>query len=361
MSSKISRRDFLKLSGVTLGGVAFSPYLPPLDEFSDGTIIRVASNGLEDKGIPVYSQPNDTSRIVRMVFRDELLNVYEEVNSGTPGYNPVWYHVWGGFINRARMQKVQYSYNPVAQTIRETGQLAQISVPYSQAMRLVGKEWKQVNRLYYNSVHWVKGIDPGPDGQPWYRILDDLVRVDYHVPASHLRLIPDEEITPISPDVPFEKKRIEVSLAVQKVTCFEYDQPVFSTNISSGRVNNNPGPNGIPTTTPSGIFRVTVKMPSKHMGSGDLAQAADIGAYQLPGVPWTTFIQFQGRAFQGHAFHGTYWHDNFGVPMSSGCLNMRTEEAKWLFRWCMPAAPADQIDPLTLDKKGYGTPGVITA
>jgi lipoprotein-anchoring transpeptidase ErfK/SrfK len=191
-------------------------------------------------------------------------------------------------------------------------------------------------------------------------VLDELLDITYAVPSSHLRLIADEEIAPISPDVPFEAKRIEVSLAGQRVTCYEYDKSVFTTQISSGRVNNTPGPNGIPTTTPSGIFRINVKMPSKHMGSGDLAQAADIGAYQLPGVPWTTFIQFQGRAFQGHAFHGTYWHDNFGVPMSSGCLNMRTEEARWLFRWCLPAAPASEIDPLTLDKKGYGTPGFIT-
>jgi lipoprotein-anchoring transpeptidase ErfK/SrfK len=97
------------------------------------------------------------------------------------------------------------------------------------------------------------------------------------------------------------------------------------------------------------------------MGSGDLAQAADIDAYQLPGVPWTTFIHFHGRPFQGHAFHGTYWHDNFGVPMSSGCINMRPDEAKWLFRWCLPAAPADQINPLTLDKKGLGTLGTTIA
>jgi hypothetical protein len=256
---------------------------------------------------------------------------------------------------------VQYVFNPIASEIRKTGQLAEVTVPYTQAIRLVGKKWIRAYRLYYSSVHWVTGLDTGPDGLPWYRILDDLVRVDYHVPASHLRLIQDDEIAPITPEVPFEKKRIEVSLATQRLTCYEYDQSIFSTIISSGRVNNNPGPNGIPTTTPSGVFSVFTKMPSKHMGSGNLAQADDINAYQLPGVPWTTFIKFRERDYQGHAFHGTYWHDNFGMNMSSGCINMRTEEAKWLFRWCLPAAPAQEIDPLTLDKRGLGTPGVIFA
>lgn len=361
MSTQMSRRDFLKFTGGTLGSIVLAPFLPPLDEFAEGTLIRITSSGLEEKGIPVYSAPTDQSNIVRSVFRDNLLNVYKEVDSGTPGYNPIWYRVWGGYVHRARTQKVQNILNPVEQSIRDTGQLAEVTVPYTQAFRLVGKDWQQLNRLYFSSVHWVKAVDTGPDGQSWYRVLDELTDITYNVPALHLRLIPDQEIFPISPDVAWEQKRIEVSLSGQRLTCFEYDQPVFTTLISSGRENSNPGPNGIPTRTPVGKFHISVKMPSKHMGSGDLAQAADIEAYQLPGVPWTSFIQFEGRKFEGHAFHGTYWHDNFGVPMSSGCLNMRTEEAKWLFRWCLPAASADQLDPLTLDKKGFGTPGVITA
>lgn len=362
MSPQISRRDFLKLTGGTLGSLVLFPSLPSFDQFTDGSMIRITSNGLKDMGIPVYSEPNDKSRIVKIVFLDDLLNVYAEVNSGTPGYNPIWYRVWGGYVNRARTQKVQNILNPVQQSIRDNGQLAEVTVPYTQSYRKVGKDWQKLYRLYYSSVHWIKGIDEGPDGQPWYRLLDELLdNVPYHVPATHMRLIPDQEISPLSPNVPADKKRIEVSLSTQKVTCFEYDTPVFSTNISSGREDSNPGANGIPTRTPSGKFYISVKMPSKHMGSGDLAQAADIGAYQLPGVPWTSFIQFLGRPFQGHAFHGTYWHDNFGVPMSSGCLNMRTEEAKWLFRWCLPAAPADKINPLTLAVIGYGTSGFITA
>ncbi|NIV94533.1 L,D-transpeptidase family protein, partial [candidate division KSB1 bacterium] len=38
----------------------------------------------------------------------------------------------------------------------------------------------------------------------------------------------------------------------------------------------------------------------------------------------------------GVALHGTYWHNNFGWPMSRGCVNLRTEDAKWLFRWTVP-------------------------
>lgn len=47
--------------------------------------------------------------------------------------------------------------------------------------------------------------------------------------------------------------------------------------------------------------------------------------YYLPDVPYTMYF------YKGYGIHGTYWHDNFGTPMSHGCVNMRTSEAAWLF------------------------------
>jgi hypothetical protein len=51
---------------------------------------------------------------------------------------------------------------------------------------------------------------------------------------------------------------------------------------------------------------------------------------------------------QGHAFHGTYWHENFGAPMSHGCINMRTEEANWVFRWVQSRTSGAYSDGLPL-------------
>jgi phosphate/sulfate permease len=101
--------------------------------------------------------------------------------------------------------------------------------------------------------------------------------------------------------------------------------------------------NGLTTKTPEGEFRIMDKMPAKHMGNGNLF--ADADDYELPGVPWTSFF-----TPQGHAFHGTYWHENFGTPMSHGCINMRTQEAKWLFLW---ASPKHEIGKTY--NRGFGT------
>jgi len=70
----------------------------------------------------------------------------------------------------------------------------------------------------------------------------------------------------------------------------------------------------------------------------------------LPGVPWTCFFA-QG----GYAFHGTYWHNNFGLQMSHGCINMRNADAKWLFRWTTPVFAEKIESPDDWEKTGFGT------
>ena len=33
------------------------------------------------------------------------------------------------------------------------------------------------------------------------------------------------------------------------------------------------------------------------------------------------------------------WHNDYGTPKSAGCINLRPEDAKWLFRWTLPNVP----------------------
>ncbi len=341
----LSRRDFLKLSTSALAGLGLSPFLSGLGTFDDSLQVRVAS-----KSVSVYSGPSDQTRIVSQRFRDELVNIYEEVNGGTPVYNPIWYRVWGGYMHRGRLQKVKVLFNEPLTSIPEgTRQLSELTVPYTQAMRYTKTyDWRPNLRLYYGSTHWITGIDEGPDGEAWYRIFDELVGFPYHVPAIHLRPIPLEEWSSLTPDVPLEKKRIEVNLGKQVLTAYEYDEAVFEANIASGITTAQKNPGDLSTQTPTGEFRILSKYPSKHMGNGNLFAGPQ--DYELPGVPWTCFFHERG-----YAFHGTYWHDNFGTPMSRGCVNMRIDEAKWLFRWARPVHEQDRVY-----SPGYGTLVVIT-
>jgi lipoprotein-anchoring transpeptidase ErfK/SrfK len=70
-----------------------------------------------------------------------------------------------------------------------------------------------------------------------------------------------------------------------------------------------------PTVT--GTFRIYVKYRYADMsGPG----------YYLPDVPYVMYF------YKDYGLHGTYWHNNFGVPMSHGCINFRTGDVEWVYK-----------------------------
>ena len=253
-----------------------------------------------------------------------------------PSYNPHWYTlIGGGFLFSGYVQPVAFRYNQTAYTVPKSGRLGEITIPYSDSLQYSSSEgWTRLYRLYHSSIHWITDVTPGPDGRPWYEITDDLHRQNYYVRASHVRLLDPSELEPISPDVAPEDKRIEVSVENQTVRAFEREELVLETRVSTGVPQVGEPANGIPTDTPFGAFRISRKMPVRHMGNGDLV--ADLNAYELPGVPWVSYF-----VSTGVAFHGAYWHDNYGRQMSHGCVNMKPQEAKWLFRWVQPVSGPD--------------------
>ena len=122
-------------------------------------------------------------------------------------------------------------------------------------------------------------------------------------------------------------KRIEINLSSQRVLAFEGGTKVNEFVVSTG----------LWGRTPTGSFTIQRKVSSTTMSGGNRA----IGTYYyLPGVPW---VQFFGNAqipwSRGFSFHGTYWHNNFGHPMSHGCINMKTPDAKWLYDWAPMGTP----------------------
>ena len=114
------------------------------------------------------------------------------------------------------------------------------------------------------------------------------------------------------------EKWIEVSLDDQMLYAWEGGRLANQFLISSG-IDDNP--------TVTGLFRIWARTASQTMDGGDRA-AGDY--YNLPNVPWVQYF------YHGYAFHGAYWHNNFGTPMSHGCVNLTIEDAQWLFNWAFP-------------------------
>ena len=345
MQPVYSRRDFIKLGALFVPALAQAggKSIFKLDWPDEQVVGRIAI-----ASVSVYSKPSDESVILYQRGRDEIINLYEKVVSDeSPKYNPLWYRVWRGYIHSARVQIVQTRLNPVVDEIPEGGRLGEITVPASYPLYYREKNlWTPLYPVYYESAHWITGIIEGPDRTPWYQITEAWSKDKYYLPGEHVRIIPPEEIAPISPDVPAHKKRIEISIARQRLVASEDGKEVLNTTISSGL--NREVEGEVPWRTPIGEFNVLSKMPSQRMGDDPIT--SDVSGYVLPGVPWVSYFHESGVAL-----HGTYWHNNYGVPMSHGCVNMRPEEARWIYRWTTPAAQMGQRET-----RGMGTKVVIS-
>ncbi len=338
----LSRRDFLRSSAFGLAALAapaaFRPVASP-----ESALGRVATTW-----IGLYSEPSFRARRLTLLKRDEILTILaSETPEDGPRHNPVWYQVPNGYAHSGNIQPVRWEPQTPIEHISTPGRLLEVGVPFTRSYAQPDPASDPLYRMYFESTHWAEQAEFGVDGRVWYRLVDDLLHIRYYVRAEHMRPILPEELTPISPEVPQDHKRIEVSLASQSLVAYEFDRPVLEAKISSGIPDNTPGPNGIPTATPNGRFYIDKKMPLRHMGDGNIT--SDLEAYELPGVPWVSFFHHTGVGF-----HGTYWHNDFGRPRSHGCVNMRTGEAKWVYRWTMPA-----IEPGATLRVGRGTQVIV--
>jgi len=338
----IGRRDFLKTAALAAASLALRPLPPEVQGGADG-LGRVTVSW-----IGLYAEPSFRARRLTQLTRDELLPILgrERADDG-PAHNPVWYRLSDGYAHSGHLQLVRWEPQPIETIILPGGELFEVSVPFTRSYREPDPDSDPLYRLYYQSTAWVEAAVDGADGRQWYRLRDDVLHIAYHVRAEHLRRIPDADLTPLSPDVPPGRKRIEVSLSLQELRAYEDDRLVLRTLVSSGVPDSEPRGNGIPTITPTGVFHVSIKTPLRHMGDGHVT--ADLEAYELPGVPWVSFFHETGVGF-----HGTYWHNDFGTPKSHGCINMRTEEARWLYRWTLP-----EIRPDRIVHKGSGTTVIV--
>ncbi|MFN8661075.1 MAG: L,D-transpeptidase [Thermomicrobiales bacterium] len=133
-------------------------------------------------------------------------------------------------------------------------------------------------------------------------------------------------------------KRIEVSIDQQMLWAYEGDTLILETPVSTGLA---------PNSTERGRWRVRYKVPTEDMrgatdtegnvvwvvGDGGEAPPGSI-PYGVPDVPNVMYVNLDAEAL-----HGAYWHNNFGHPMSHGCINLPLPVAEFLFGWAPIGTP----------------------
>ncbi len=328
----LTRRDFLKLAGAgLLAGLGL--HLPGM--------VLAAEAGREEetpvmarvlnRHVAVYDKPTLKGEEVKQYNFDQVVPITGvTLGEDYPAYNRVWYEVNGeGYIHSGLLQPVEVRLNPVVQKIPARGQLAEVTVPYTDSRYSIKRSSQTAFRLYYTSVYWVAGVEQAEDGKYWYQVYDERHRIRLYADCAHLRLLPYEELQPLSPLVPPSEKRLEVRLEDQVVVAYEGERAVFITRAATGAKFSDGD-----FRTPKGNFQTARKRPTRHMAAGE----PGIGTgFDLPGVPWVSYLTDEGVAF-----HGTYWHNDFGRPRSHGCINLAPQAARWIYRWTLPSVPVDR-------------------
>ena len=323
MIPPISRRDFLKASSAGVVGLLLADVGMDRD-FASSTPTQ---GRITESGVQLLSEPFFKAKENYKYGRDQVVDITGDV-SGDHGYgnpfNSTWYQIGQeGFIYSGWVQPVQTLHQLPVFDIQKAGVLGEITVPFCDTRRSTSVFAKRGYRIYYSSTHWItRTVVNRSEKSIWYEIYDRQTKETLYVPTREMRLISSDEVGLISPQISEGEKQILVDLESQTVTAFEGEKAVFVARCASGA----PG-----TTTPTGEFRTFHKGPSVHMtNQGDGSEYT----YHLPGVPWVSFFTSTGVAL-----HGTYWHNNYGRPSSRGCVNLKSEDAKFFYRWTRPQVP----------------------
>lgn len=382
MRSDITRRDFLRLSGIGLAGLGalafnrdktfnYEALSSPkrLPQFPASPIIgRVVDPGIDLRSRPT-NDPNLNTSVAKL-GADTLVEWNREVLG----------NVIGGLNNQRYVETPQgYIYSSVLQPTRNLpntpivempagspGFWAEVTVPYVDLTHdgVVASPWLQDHivynfppRLYYGQVVWMDQVR-NTNGFPEYRWNEDAGHgygygaygEFFWADGAAFKILTDADIAPINQDIDPKEKRIDVDLDYQTLSCYEGNTEVFFCRISSG-LKYDPETGGLSDklATPVGNLFTHWKIISLNMTAGSFQSG-----YSTPAVPWSTMISGDGIAI-----HGAFWHNAFGEKRSHGCINVTPEDAKWIFRWTTPYISTAQNE-MRLSLPDHGTIVVTT-
>lgn len=340
IENPLSRREFLKLTGIGVGTLVARPWenFPYQADFPQAERLGRVNTGTID----LYLRPDINSPVVSPLYPDQVVPwIREVVGSNPKRHNQRFVETPNGYIWSPELQPVrntpQVPVDNMPQTSLGEGMWVEVTVPYVELYLINPAPFAPsvknaiedgLNyRLYYGQIIWVDQVRVDGNGQHLYRVNERFSWEDlFWAQAEAFRPLTEEDLAPISPGV--GDKRVDVNISRQTVSCYEGDTEVFYARVSTGKM-------GEDTETDLGLwFRIWRKMVSSHMTGGTTG-----GGWDLAGVAWTTLY-----GSLGIAFHSTFWHNNYGVRMSRGCVNMTPEDARFIFRWTTPIVAYDPGD-----------------
>lgn len=348
----MNRREFLQKMMIGASAVVAAPWLElPLLK----TGLQVEDNWAEDQllgrnctggMVNIRKAPSANSEIIKSVYEDTVLPWIKEVIGEAPAgrTSRKWVETPEGYIFSPSFQPVKNIPNQLVSEIpaisNGKGMWAEVTVPFTDlflANPPARSPWVKESvspRLYYSQVVWIDDMVTHSSGQVLYRVneIHGTYGDIFYAAGEAFRPITPEEVSPIHPEA--EEKKVVINLSQQSLSCFEGSREVYFCTVSTGAVYNAYGERVEEWGTPIGPHPIWRKLISLHMSGG-----ASGAGWDTMGIPWTSLF-----AGEGMALHSTFWHNGYGERLSHGCVNMRPDDAKWAFRWCLPDVPFETGD-----------------
>ena len=134
---------------------------------------------------------------------------------------------------------------------------------------------------------------------------------------------------PVPENLASGERWIDVNIKEQTLVAYDGATPVYATMISSGRQNEKI--KELDHTTPMGEWRVREKHLTATM-DGNGSAAGEL-PYSIEDVPYVMYYH------RSYAVHAAFWHENYGVRMSHGCVNLSPLDARQIFDFSGPQIP----------------------
>jgi hypothetical protein len=278
-----SRRDFLKITGITLAASQINIFPNFQRAFLQNT-----HQGRALSAAPIYSAPNSGSEIIATLWPDSISSIRTA--------NENWYRLSNGYVERRQMQPMFTSEQTTDIQIPAFPFWAELVGPVAPIREYCAANAPLVTRIGHGGVAQVIDYLPGePDG--WYGVGDDSGNLMGWTQAIHW--------LPIKETLRSEyENTIHIDIGTQTLSVENNGIIVLEAPASI-----NPG-------TKSGTYTLELHKPG---GTYNTAEAV------FHGVPWQ--LNF-GADIQ---LMGAYWHNQFGKALQGPAVQVSPILARWLY------------------------------
>ena len=279
-----SRRDFLKITGITLTASQINIFPNFQRSFLQNTY-----QGRALSAAPIYSAPNSASEIVATLWPDSVSHIRTA--------NENWYRLSDGYVERGELQPMFPQERTADFEIPVFPFWAEVVGPVAPIREHCAANAPLITRIGHGGVAQVIDYLPGePDG--WYGISEDDGNLMGWTQAIHWQPIVETSLSG-------SENTIRIEIATQTLSVEQNRMIVLQTPCSV-----DPG-------TKHGIYFL-----EQHKLGGTYKAIEGI----FHGVPWQ--LSFDA----GIKLMGVYWHNQFGKALQGPAVQVSPLLAQWLYR-----------------------------